>query len=76
MKKYIFPLLLIVILGLLLCSCSRDIHSGKYIVERVNGRLIEFKGVNNYYVVDNDTVKVGDTLKLRRTFKQSKATIY
>jgi len=76
MKKWIWQIVLFLVIVAIMASCSRDIYSKTYTIERVNGKLIEFKGVNNYYVTNCDTFKVGDKVKLRRTFRQSKATIW
>lgn len=60
----------------LLCSCAGELKTTTYTVERVNGRFVELKGVNNYYYFPTDTLKVNDKVKLNRVYKKSKANIY
>ena len=61
---------------LLLSSCSRDIHTGKYIVTDVRGRTVNLKGAAGDYYFPTDTLKVGDTVRLKRVYKESKANIW
>lgn len=74
-----FVVLLILICVVILCSCGRDLHNGKsYIVEEVKGTgyVLKLKGIDELFTVPVNTHKVGDTIKVFRTFKESKATIY
>ncbi len=44
-----FTILLIGIIILIaaLCSCARELHTGKYVIESVNGKsTVNFKGVS------------------------------
>ncbi len=79
MKKYIWQILLCAILAALLFSCSSSLKSGKtYVVEEVKGTgyVIKFYGLDELFTVPVNTHKVGDTVKVFRTFKENKATIY
>ncbi len=78
MKRYIWQILLCAILAALLFSCSSSLKSGKtYVVEEVKGTgyVIKFYGLDELFTV-NVKHKVGDTVKVFRTFKEDKATIY
>lgn len=73
MQKSIDTLKIVVILCYILFSgCSGELKTMTYTVERVNGRFVELKGVNNYYYFNSDTIKVGDKVKLRRVYKNRK----
>lgn len=79
MKKYIWQLILFAILVIIMASCTRDLHNGRsYVVEEVKGTgyVLKLKGIDELFTVNTNSHKVGDTIKVFRTFKESKATIY
>ena len=67
------------ILTYLLCGCSRDLHNGKsYVIEEVKGSgyVVKLKGIDELFTIPVNTHKVGDTITVWKTTKESKATIY
>lgn len=78
MKKYLFPLILLASLVLIMCSCASSLRSGKkYIVEDIKGSgyVVKFRGLDELFTVP-DKLKIGDTVKVFRTFRENKVTIY
>lgn len=78
MKKYILQLLSLLILIIIMASCSNTLKTGKYVIEEVKGTgfVIKLRGVEELYNFPVNTLQVGDTVFLKRTWKQSKANIY
>jgi len=79
MKKYIWQIVLFLILVIIMASCTRDLHNGKsYVVEEVKGSgyVVKLKGIDELFTIPVNTHKVGDTIKVYQVFKESKATIY
>jgi len=79
MDKILTILKIIVILTVILCGCTRDLHNGRsYVVEEVKGTgfVLKLRGIDELFTVPVNTHKVGDTIKVYRTHKENKATIY
>lgn len=77
MNKLIFLIKVSLIVGYVLCGCSPDLRNGKsYTVIDVRGRTVNFKETGGDWYVNTDTMKIGDKVKVRRTFKQDSATIW
>lgn len=63
-------------LAILFTGCARELHTGRYIIDEVRGlNTVTFKGVNGDYHFP-DPVKPGDTVYLKRVFKESKANVW
>jgi acyl dehydratase len=57
-------------------ACSRELHTGRYIIDEVRGlNTVTFKGVKGDYHFP-DPVKPGDTVYLKRVYKESKANVW
>ncbi len=76
MKKYIWQIVLFAILVIIMASCTRDLHNGKYIVTDVRGRTVNLKGIEGDYYFPTDTLKIGDVVKVTRVKRESKANIW
>jgi len=79
MKKYIWQIVLFLILVIIMASCTRDLHNGKsYVVEEIKGSgyVVKLKGIDELFTIPVNTHKIGDTIKVYRVSKESKATIY
>jgi hypothetical protein len=57
-------------------SCYSTLRTGKYIVQGVSGYTVNFKGVAGDWHVPTDTLKIGDTIFLKRVFKENKANVW
>lgn len=66
----------LILIILLLSGCSRELHTGRYIIDEVRGlKTVTFKGVYGDYHFP-DPVNPGDTVYLKRVFKESKANVW
>lgn len=75
----ILTLIKIVTLVLFTCCGCSTLRSGKsYIVEDVKGSgyVIKLRGLDELFTVPGNKLRIGDTIKVFRTFKENKATIY
>lgn len=79
MQKIIDLLKILLLLSYIIFSgCASSLKNGKtYIVEDVKGSgyVVKFKGLDELFTVP-DKLKKGDTVKVYRVFRESKATIY
>jgi len=66
----------LIICLIFITGCSRELHTGRYIIDEVRGlKTVTFKGVDGDYHFP-DPVKPGDTVYLKRVFKESKANVW
>lgn len=66
---------LLILLYIVFSSCTRDLHNGKYVVTSVRGYTINLKNVAGDWKV-TQLHRIGDTISVKRTKQESKATIY
>lgn len=79
MTRYIYLIKITIILLWVLCGCISTLKSGrKYVIEEVKGTgyVIKFKGLDELFTIPVNTHRVGDTITVKRTKQESKATIY
>lgn len=66
----------LIFLLLIIASCSSTLRTGYYQVEAVRGYTVNFKGVPGDWRVPTDTLKVGDTIFLKRVFREKDANVW
>lgn len=80
MKKETKNTLALILIGLLIVfgfsSCYSTLRTGYYRVEAVRGYTVNFKGVEGDWRVPTDTLKIGDTVFLKRVFREKDATVW
>lgn len=74
-KMFLWVAIIIFIVALL-CSCSRQLHTGYYTIEGVKGRTVNLKGVNGLYYFPSDTLKPGDRVYLKRVLREQDANVW
>ena len=74
-KMFLWVAIVISIVALL-CSCSRQLHTGYYTIEGVKGRTVNLKGVNGLYYFPSDTLKPGDRVYLKRVLREQDANVW
>lgn len=74
-KMFLWVAIIIFIVALL-CSCSRQLHTGYYTIEGVKGRTVNLKGVNGLYYFPSDTLKPGDRVYLKRVYRKQDANVW
>ncbi len=76
MKRYIFQFVLVLILAVILLSCTTLKNGKYYTVTGVRGRTVNLKEVEGDWYIHSDTVKIGDKIQVKRTRKENLATIW
>lgn len=76
MKRYIWQVIFVLILAAILISCSTTLKTGKYIISDVRGFTVNFKNVDGDWRVPTDTLKIGDTIFIRRVFREKDANVW
>ena len=79
MKKTTKRLLALILMGIIMMcfsSCYSSLKTGKYTIESVRGYTVNFKGVNGDWHVPTDTLRIGDTIFLKRVFREKDANVW
>lgn len=75
-NRYLWQVILVLILAAILISCSTTLKTGKYIVEDARGHTIELKGVSGMWRFPTDTLRIGDTVFVKRVFREKDANVW
>jgi len=76
-KMFLWVAIIIFIVALL-CSCSRQLHTGYYEIESVHGsNTVTFKKVDGlWHVPGADTLKPGEKIFLKRVYRKQDANVW
>jgi len=77
MKKYIWQILLFIVLAVILFSCSvSHLHkSGTYRIKSLQADTATFYRLEGNYLIDTTGLKIGQKIYLKRVYDSTLATV-
>jgi len=77
MKKYIWQILLFIVLAVILFSCSvSHLHkSGTYRIKSLRADTATFYRLEGNYLMDTKNLKIGQKIYLKRVYDSTLATV-
>lgn len=74
MKKYIWQIVLFLIIAAIMASC-RGYYAGTYRVKSLDGDTATFRGMVGKYLIDGKKYKIGQKIHFHRTIDSTKVNV-